>query len=248
MKFTSRVISIGERDSTIVKSIQIRLNILSPGLLIEDGVFGKKTRLAVRAFQSQHCNEQGTPLTIDGKVGLETLTSLFDLPIIPAVASTPLLDEVLRIAYKEIGQSENPPGSNKGVKVNAFLSSVGLLPGNAWCAAFVFWCFMMACLKLHLTLRVYKTGGCMQHWKKTCGMRILAKEAINDPTMVEPGDIFIINFGDGKGHCGLVTNVEGNLIYTIEGNTNNTGSSLGVMVCALKRRIDSINVGFIRYR
>ena len=38
---------------------------------------------------------------------------------------------------------EVPPGSNRGPKVDIYVSTTGLDPAGqfAWCACFVYWCF-----------------------------------------------------------------------------------------------------------
>jgi hypothetical protein len=46
---------------------------------------------------------------------------------------------------------------------------------------------------------------------------------------------------------GIVTGIQDGYVLTIEGNTNNTHSSEGVMVCALRRKISTISLGFIKY-
>ncbi len=158
-----------------------------------------------------------------------------------------LIAALLIIARKEIGVKEIPPGSNCGSRVEEYLKSVHLDPGYAWCAAFVYWCYEKACTGLKLPNPLPSTGSCLNHWKKTAGKRITALEVFMDPDLIEPGDIFIINRQKGRGHTGIVTAVEGDFINTIEGNANSFHSAEGDGVVELKRRIDSINVGFIRY-
>ena len=50
------------------------------------------------------------------------------------------------------------------------------------------------------------------------------------------------------GHTGIVTSVEGGYIHTIEGNSNPEGSSNGIGVFELIRKISSIQKGFIIYK
>jgi hypothetical protein len=56
--------------------------------------------------------------------------------------------------------------------------------------------------------------------------QIVRKSEANAQT-VKPGMIFHLDLGSGKGHAGLVIEVRGNRIITIEGNTNPGGSSDG---------------------
>ena len=65
-------------------------------------------------------------------------------------------------------------------------------------------------------------------------------------TNPKPGDIFIMDYGKGLGHTGFVVEVlsNGNL-KTIEGNTNDEGSSEGYEVCYRIRKQSQIK-GYIR--
>jgi hypothetical protein len=51
---------------------------------------------------------------------------------------------------------------------------------------------------------------------------------------VHPGHIFVIDTGGGHGHLGLVVEVVGGKLITIEGNTNDGGSREGVGVFLLR--------------
>jgi hypothetical protein len=245
--YPNNPITSGATDPNVVSAIQSLLNERGSGPIVVDGLFGKKTLHAVKVFQSQHCDAHGHPLKVDGIVGQETWYSLYDLPLPVPHSDSPLLNEVLRLAVKEIGVREDPPGSNKGKRVEEYLRSVHVGPGSAWCEAFIFWLFHWASINLVVENPVVDTAGCMQHWKKTTGRRIFMKEALLDPSLLEPGDIFIISRGDGRGHTGLITGIHDGYIETIEGNTNDGHSAEGVKVCALRRKISSINLGFIKY-
>ena len=94
---------------------------------------------------------------------------------------------------------------------------------------------------------VFKTAGCISHWNNTKGKKILAKDAANNPSLLKPGQIFIIDHGGGLGHTGILQSVEGGFIHTIEGNSNPAGSSNGIGVFKLTRKIIKINKGFIQY-
>jgi hypothetical protein len=161
--------------------------------------------------------------------------------------TSPLLAAVVQIAKQEIGVLEVPAGSNSGPRVNEYLHSVNLGPGYAWCAAFVYWCFEQASAQLNRVNPLVKTGGCLQHWRVTKGLRITPDEAVVDPSRIVPGSVFIINCGKGKGHTGLVVSVDDGCIGTIEGNTNTHHSANGVGVFGLTRKITDVNGGFIIY-
>jgi cell wall-associated NlpC family hydrolase len=163
------------------------------------------------------------------------------------LTTPPLLALLLIIARKELGVKELPPGSNRGPRVEGYLKSVHLGPGYAWCAAFVYWCFEQASAGLNRVNPLPRTGSCLDHWNKTRGQKITSQQALTDPTLIEPGDVFIIRSKGIKGHTGIVVGICDGYIHTIEGNTNAFHSSEGEGVLELQRKIESINVGFIRY-
>ena len=96
-----------------------------------------------------------------------------------------------------------------------------------------------------------KTAGVLDHWQKA-GLqgirRIKSDQAIENPTLVQPGQIFVISTGEGHGHSGLVEVVKGGKLTTIEGNTNAGGSREGVGVFRrTSRTLATINTGFVDY-
>ncbi len=250
MKYPNRIIKQGESNTAIVKAIQIKLMEMNIGNLEGTGVFGVKTKNAVKLFQATHMDQYGNPLEIDGNIGSLTWAALFGRNEIRITdtASTRLLTEVLKEAVSQIGVMENPPGSNKGPEVNQYLASVGLQPGLYWCAAFVYWSFNEASKKLNRSNPLVKTGHVMSHWNKTAEKKILTVDAANNPSLIKPGHIFILNTGGSSGHTGLVEKTEGGFIHTIEGNSNNSGSRNGIGVFRLQRKIARINRGFIEYK
>ena len=249
MKYPNRVIKEGEQDKEIVKAIQTRLMKLGFGSFEGTGNFGPKTKAVLKQFQAMHRDDMGNPLEIDGKVGAITWNVLFGTASTTSTskAPNPMLDKALEVAISQIGVMEQPPGSNKGPEINAYLKSVDCPPGLYWCAAFVYWCFKDAAEKLNRSTPAYKPGGCLMHWNRTKGKRIKSSETANDPSLVKPGQIFIIDHGAGMGHTGIVEKVEGGFINTIEGNSNPSGSRNGIGVFRLQRKIVKINKGFIEY-
>lgn len=146
-------------------------------------------------------------------------------------------DKALGIAETQVGKCEDPKGSNWGEPVQTYLKSVGITFPAAWCMAFVYWCFREAAKDPSYVNTVYKTGGVMVQWAKSAQYRV------KDP---KPGDVFIMSFGSGKGHTGFVESVEGNIIHTIEGNTDDDGGREGWIVARRSRNISSV-IGFLRF-
>lgn len=159
----------------------------------------------------------------------------------------PLREHALSIAIAYIGQKEDPPGSNAGKFVEDCLKLVGLGKGYAWCMAFVYRCYHEAAQQLGQANPCPKTAGVMDCWRKApAANKVLTKAA--SAHNVPPGSQFIMSYGKGLGHTGIVAKIQGNTIHTIEGNTDANGSRTGGMVCARTRSMsDKKLLGFIVY-
>lgn len=137
---------------------------------------------------------------------------------------------VLSIAEEELGVEEIPRGSNDGERVREYLRAANTSVPAPWCAAFVVWCQIQAGLKPFITAHVATM------WDKNKDKQHKAPKA---------GDVFVMLNGQ-IGHCGFVHHVEGDTIYTIEGNTNDEGEREGYEVCKRIRKASSCR-GFLRF-
>lgn len=253
--FPGKIVKLGHKDKDTVLIVQRRLNEMGAGPLDETGEFDKKTDGAVRLFQARSTDTDGLPLRIDGEIGSLTWAALFGAESVTIRHDTAsdLLTEVLAFAVSQIGVMETSP--NRGPQVDQYVKSVGLDPAGrfAWCVAFVYFCFEKASKKLGRTNPMVKTAGVLDHWNRAEGKgatRITNLRARNNPALIKPGHIFVIDTGPagGAGHTGLVEKVIGGKLVTIEGNTNEGGSRDGVGVFRrTQRTIASINKGFIDY-
>jgi len=221
------------------------------------GVFDRATQQAVRLLQARSVDGQGQSLKIDGVVGPLTWAALFGAHRIPSLAATPIsafMKATLSVALSQVGVMEDPPGSNRGPKVDEYLKSAGLDPSAgsfAWCAAFVYWSFSQAATRLGTSNPAIRTAGVLDHWKKAgqAGItRFLAGQILDDLSLLKPGLVFVINTGGGRGHMGLVEDFRDDRLITIEGNTNLPGDREGVGVFRRNgRTISDINQGFLSY-
>jgi hypothetical protein len=258
LTFPGTTIVAGSPDANSITAIQQRLNQVGCGPVEVDGKFGAETFAAVEQFQARSVSSSGQPLLIDGKVGPTTWSVLFGDATVPVLtktkAASPLLKKVLTVAGGEVGTMEVPPGSNRGPKVDIYVSTTGLNPAGAyaWCACFVYWCFDTAATAMGVTDPCVKTAGVLDHWNdasnNTAGRRILPAEAQAQPSLIVPGTLFLLRTSGTTGHMGFIEEVRGNQLTTIEGNTNDGGSRNGIGVYRrTSRTIGQINLGFILY-
>ena len=258
--FPGRVIKRGESDAAVVNTVQQALRDRGYGPF-NPGAFDAQMVSVVKQFQAQNVDAAGRPLQVDGEIGIYTWGNLFPLAAVtPSSAPSTLMLQALAVAGTQEGQLEQPIGSNRGPMVDAYLRSVGIDPtvgtpdNRYWCMAFVHWCFETAARSLATANPLPRTAGCVDHWNRaaaiTGALRIKAASAYAAPELVKPGLVFILDFGGGHGHTGLVEKLlPGGILSTIEGNTDGTGSGNGIGVFRLNRRKlnDRSLLGFVDY-
>lgn len=127
-------------------------------------------------------------------------------------------EALIRTARSYIGQRESRPNSSP--LIDHWLKLVGQPPGEPWCAAFACAC-------------VLETDPGLGFLKSAGALKLLSRNpdrVISDP---EVGALVVWDHGNGKGHVGIVTDVNLPLwqFSAIAGNTSEDGKSReGVMV------------------
>lgn len=261
MRYPGHIVRRGEEDAQLVRALKRRLNEalatdtdgelrLDP----DDPTFGPKMQQVVRLFQARNVDGSGRPLITDGEVGSLTWSALFGASELPAntTSASRLLTDALNIAVREEASRvrEIPRNSNRGPRVEEYLRRTGLGPGYAWCCAFVYWCIDEAAKAQGRANPMVKTAGCLDHWnraKRSGANRILKRHAVDDPGLIRPGMVFIMDYGGGAGHTGFVESTAGGLLSTLEGNTDASGTREGGGVYRLTRKVAHINKGYIDY-
>lgn len=233
--FRGSPVQRGEMGSDAVKAVQMRLNELGFGPLVTDGDFLEATENAVMHFQARNSAPDGRPLAIDGEVGTETWAALFGAGAVFNTeafdSNAPLRDLIIDIATSQIGVVEHPRGSNRGPEVDTYIRATGLDPAAdsfPWCVCFLYWVFEQAAKIKRVNNPLPKTAGVISLWNlgRRTEADVVRKSEANART-VKPGMIFTLDLGGGKGHAGLVIEIRGDRIITIEGNTNPGGSRDG---------------------
>lgn len=256
--FPGKYLLRGSKGPT-VKKVQKQLKLFGCDPGEADGEFEEVTKLAVMLFQARSSDPAGEPLEVDGVVGPLTWAVLFGpddsgptQPLPETEKTTSLAEKVLEIASAQVGVKEVPLGSNRGPRVDAYLASVGLPPGNFWCMAFAYWCYAKAAAELGVKNRVPKGGLVRDIWNRSQGLDgatvVSAANAQENPGLVKPGMIFFMAFGPTYGHAGIVVKNVNGMLETIEGNSNDAGHRNGVGVFRrTRRRITDVQLGFVGY-
>lgn len=138
-------------------------------------------------------------------------------------------EDAIRIAELEEGTKEFPPNSN-WVKYNTWFYGREVSGSQyPWCCAFIAWVFRGTGL-------FPKTASCAYalDWFEQRSQRV---------SKPQPGDLVFFRFSTNArrtNHIGIVTEVHGNTITTIEGNTSRTNQDNGG--CVMERRRDYKNI------
>lgn len=122
---------------------------------------------------------------------------------------------IVAVAESQLGQTEQPPGSNESPVIAQYRSATaGAVPGAPWCAYFASWVARQAGAPIGEQGQGAGSVAEVWSWAQSTGRAIA-----NGPGVVpRPGDLIV--FGDE--HVGIVRDVLPNgQIQTIEGNYEN---------------------------
>jgi hypothetical protein len=196
-----------------------------------DGDFGPATDFAVKQFQKKN------GLVVDGVVGDITFNKLI-LPMTNALMKIPNNGKPLRKMVIEYGQQhfkQHPReigGSNKGPWVRLYMKgNEGL--SWPWCAGFVCYILNQARNSANVPSPITPSFSCDSLAASAKKNNIFLKESeISDKNIIKPGSFFLSRRTSMDWeHIGIVTLVENDIFYSIEGNTNDEGSAEGYEVC-----------------
>jgi hypothetical protein len=185
-----------------------------------------------QALQSANESQAGTAtpastastgIAPTSSAGLETATPLLEASTMGALTSTSRIagttttpgQQIVRIAESQLGQTEQPPGSNESPAIAMYrTATAGAIPGAPWCAYFASWAARQAGEPLGANGEGLGSVGQVWSWAQSTGRAIP-----NGPGVTpQPGDLIV--FGDE--HVGIVRDVlPGGDIQTIEGNYEN---------------------------
>lgn len=130
------------------------------------------------------------------------------------------VEALLTCARQTAGEREEG-GNNRGPDVDLWNRAVGNPLGSPWCAAWVFSMHGGAADAIGMPNPCPRTGSSHALWTMA--------DPASRSQLPAPGDVFVVDHGNGLGHCGIVEAVSpsGDMVTTIEGNTNSAGSREG---------------------
>lgn len=139
----------------------------------------------------------------------------------PVIEGRTTRDCVLGCAREEVGVKERT-GNNDGDRVKLYLASTGLSEGYPWCAAVVAFLFGLCAAD-------NPGSAYCPDWFKSGDVIYRRGSDKNDFDVCRPGDLIGIWFSDKRriAHMGMIEDVEGQKVTTLEGNTNEAGGRDG---------------------
>jgi hypothetical protein len=152
-----------------------------------------------------------------------------------------LTHQIIVEARRHLGVRE--VGKNDGPEVSEWLRRVLRAPGNPWCAAFA-WCMLDdACKAVGVVNPLEPCAGAHLLMVYARQHRAWGREA-------GPGYLFAINHGRSPsgariGHVGIVVDLDGDKMTTIEGNTDDGGGREGQGVYQRTRQVSEATLGFL---
>ncbi len=227
-----------------VKRVQEWLTLNGFGVEI-DRDFGPATEAAVKQFQAR------VNATQDGIVTPDLFTQLTQ-PMrnaLAAIAPGQMTLGQLTVAYAQQHLAQRPlevGGDNCGPWVRLYMDGHD---GEEWkwCAGFACFCLNQAAQGLGVALPITPSFSCdslaasaaQNNLRHACEEQGLA-------AAITPGSFFLVRRSPGDWmHTGLVISAADKTISTIEGNTNDDGSSNGYEVTSRTRSFDGKDFIFI---
>ena len=118
---------------------------------------------------------------------------------------------LVSIARGEVGQAEQPPGSNNSSRIAEYRKATAGAPGpGPWCAYFVSWVARKAGTPLGERGQGFGSVDALYAWAKKAGKAVPASSG-----QPRAGDLIVWDE-----HIGIVESVSGGTIRTIEGNSS----------------------------
>ena len=210
---------------------------LSGFSVMVDGDFGAGTELAVTRYQKK------AKLPENGQVDLATWDALvapMREVLQPLAAGSKSLRQLVA-AYAERHLARHPRevgGENSGPWVRLYMNGLEG-PAWPWCAGFATYVLKQASDTLGVPAPLPRVFGCdsLAGMAQTKGILLQTKTPA-DYAKVEAGTLFLVRKSAFHWqHIGIVAQVQGDAMVTIEGNTNDDGVPEGFEVCRRSRAL-----------
>jgi hypothetical protein len=132
-------------------------------------------------------------------------------PSTPTAGGTPAGQAIVGLVQGEVGQAEQPPGSNNSPRIAQYRQATAGSGVGPWCAYFCSWAARQAGVPLGDAGQGFGAVADVWSWGQRTGKSLPAGST------PAPGDLIVW----GSRHIGIVESVDANgTIHTIEGNSS----------------------------
>jgi CHAP domain len=213
-------------ESTIQRVAAINTALANPALLIQGGISSKGAAVSQTGGTeapsggdsfAEALQQAGSTPGSEGSSSVAGGASTYPVsPVGGAVGGGAGAGQrIVAIAESQVGQTEQPPGSNESPAIAEYRTATqGAIPGAPWCAYFASWAARQAGQPLGSQGQGLGAVSEIWSWAQSVG-----RAMPNGPGVVpQPGDLIVF----GGEHVGIVKQVLPNGdIETIEGNYEN---------------------------
>jgi hypothetical protein len=207
-----------------------------------DGDFGPVTEQALVAFSVQELGKNYRSVILTKNIW-RLLVSDFAYALTKEIPCASVYDTVVLYANKHLtAKAREVGGENMGPWVRLYMG------GNEgvsypWCAGFLSF-ILRQVAQTNNTKGVFNTFSCDEigRWAISYGKLI---RDIPQGFKIHKGSLFLIPSKNNPNdwiHTGIVVNAVGDVVETIEGNTNDQNSREGVAVCRRFRRLGGLDL------
>jgi hypothetical protein len=194
-----------------VETVMARITQLQQGLLPQDAATSATTGTSSTAFAST-LQDATSSAGVTGASGTAATTGTsFSTG---ATTGQTAGQRALAVAEGEIGQTEQPPGSNDSPRIAEYRTATAGSGIGPWCAYFVSWAAKQAGTPVGEAGQGFGSVSALSSWAQRTG-RYTPAAAGQAP---QPGDLVVW----GGEHVGMVESVDSDgRIHTVEGNSSN---------------------------
>jgi hypothetical protein len=192
-----------------VENVMARIAALQQGLLAPGTAAPATADTSAFAATLQNASASGATATATPVATAATA----GVPGVAGTAATPG-QRALQLAQAEVGQAEQPPGSNDSPRIAEYRTATAGSGVGPWCAYFVSWAAKNAGAPVGEAGQGFGSVGALASWAQRTGRWTPA--AAGAPP--QAGDLIVW----GGEHVGIVESVDlDGKIHTIEGNSSN---------------------------
>jgi hypothetical protein len=204
-----------------VESVMARITQLQQGLLPQDAATSSTSGTSSTAFASTLADATSSAGVTGAAGAAATTGTSFSTGTTGATGATPATaaggtagQRALAAAEGEIGQTEQPPGSNNSPRIAEYRTATAGSGIGPWCAYFVSWAAKQGGTPLGEAGQGFGSVSALSAWAQRTG-RFTPAASGQKP---QPGDLIVW----GGEHVGMVESVDADgKIHTVEGNSSN---------------------------